>query len=282
MASASGGVERPEFEEAPASFKSPVWGHFGFPVDYNDEGAKTVDKSKTICKHCSVIVPYEHGNTTNMRAHLSRHHPDVSLSQTATKVTKTQGSIESAFQKPYSTTSERHKSITHALGLCIAKDMRPYSLVDGAGFDNLLAVMDPRYIPPSRTHLSDTVVPDVCVTSCKDMEDDLAKAESLALTTDSWTSRATESYLTVTVHYVLNWEMKSAVLQTRTMYESHTSANLAAELCNAVDEWKLKRPNISIPVTTDNATNIVNAVNEAEGLGPQIGCFAHTVNLAAK
>ncbi|XP_051810339.1 E3 SUMO-protein ligase ZBED1-like [Acanthochromis polyacanthus] len=81
---------------------------------------------------------------------------------------------------------------------------------------------------------------------------------------------------------MLNWEMKSAVLQTRPMYESHTSANLADELCTAVDEWKLKRPNISIPVTTDNASNIVNAVNEAEGLGPQIGCFAHTVNLAAK
>lgn len=76
--------------------------------------------------------------------------------------------------------------------------------------------------------------------------------------------------------------MKSAVLQTRPIYETHTSANLADELCTAVDEWKLKRPNISIPVTTDNASNIVNAVNEAEGLGPQIGCFAQTVNLAAK
>ncbi len=34
--------------------------------------------------------------------------------------------------------------------------------------------------------------------------------------------------------------------------------------------------------TTDNAKNIVNAIDLAAGLGPQIGCFAHTVNLAAK
>ena len=76
--------------------------------------------------------------------------------------------------------------------------------------------------------------------------------------------------------------MKSAVLQTRHLYDSHTSAHLAEELRNVVTEWKLERPNMTIPVTTDNAANIVNAVNETDGLGPQIGCSAHTVNLTAK
>lgn len=37
----------------------------------------------------------------------------------------------------------------------------------------------------------------------------------------------------------------------------------------------------TIAVTTDNAANIVNAVRETDGLVPQIGCFAHIVNLAA-
>lgn len=37
-----------------------------------------------------------------------------------------------------------------------------------------------------------------------------------------------------------------------------------------------------LPVTTDNAANAVNAIHEADGLGPQIGCLAHVVNLAAK
>ena len=36
-----------------------------------------------------------------------------------------------------------------------------------------------------------------------------------------------------------------------------------------------------MPNTTDNARNIVNAVKEA-GLGPQIGCFPHTINLASQ
>ncbi len=48
-----------------------------------------------------------------------------------------------------------------------------------------------------------------------------------------------------------------------------------------MEEWKIKRPSTNIPVTTDNAKNLINAVNEA-GLGPQIGFFAHAVNLASQ
>jgi len=62
--------------------------------------------------------------------------------------------------------------------------------------------------------------------------------------------------------------MKNPVLSTRPVYEQHTSTHLAEKLQEAVTEWKLEKPR-TIAVTTDNARNIVNAVNEA-GLGPQI------------
>ena len=76
--------------------------------------------------------------------------------------------------------------------------------------------------------------------------------------------------------------MKSFVLQTRPMYESHTSEHLAEELLHAVTEWKLERASITIPVITDNAANIVNAIHDSDVFGPHIGCFAHSLNLAAK
>lgn len=76
--------------------------------------------------------------------------------------------------------------------------------------------------------------------------------------------------------------MESSVLQTCLLFESHTSSYLADALMSAVTDWKLERPNITIPATTDNAQNMVNAIKEAAGLGPQIGCFAHILNLAAK
>lgn len=60
-----------------------------------------------------------------------------------------------------------------------------------------------------------------------------------------------------------------------------TSGDLAREMTEAVEMWKLERATVPIPVTTDNARNIVNAVGAA-GLGPQIGCFAHVINLASQ
>ncbi|KAJ8366496.1 hypothetical protein AAFF_G00353330 [Aldrovandia affinis] len=99
---------------------------------------------------------------------------------------------------------------------------------------------------------------------------------------DEWTSRPMESYVTVTAHYITaEWEMQSMVLQTRPLYESHTGTNLAQVLIEAEAEWELERPNSNIPVTTDNAKNQLNAVIGA-GLGPQIGCFAHVINLASQ
>lgn len=70
--------------------------------------------------------------------------------------------------------------------------------------------------------------------------------------------------------------MKSPLLQTRPVYEQDTSTHLAEKLQEAVAEWKLK----PVAVTTDNARNI-NAVRDI-GLGPHIGCFAHTLNLASQ
>lgn len=37
-------VARQQFEKTPSSVKSLVWGHFGFGVEYNHEGTKTVDR----------------------------------------------------------------------------------------------------------------------------------------------------------------------------------------------------------------------------------------------
>jgi len=48
--------ERLMFEDAPSSFKSAIWEHFGFSLNYNGEGAKVVNKKETVCKHCLTLV----------------------------------------------------------------------------------------------------------------------------------------------------------------------------------------------------------------------------------
>ena len=65
MASASE-IKRSKFEDALTSFKSAVWEHFGFRVQYDDEGKKTINNQSTVCKHCFATVGYSNGNTSNL------------------------------------------------------------------------------------------------------------------------------------------------------------------------------------------------------------------------
>lgn len=69
----------------------------------------------------------------------------------------------------------------------------------------------------------------------------LKGADSVAITTDGWTSRATQSYVTITAHVITaEWEMASFVLQTCPLFETHSGTNIAQVLKEAVPEWNLE------------------------------------------
>ena len=59
--------------------------------------------------------------------------------------------------------------------------------------------------------------------------------------------------------------------------------NVDEVLTNAVEEWNLSRPPLTILIVTDNTANMVTAVRAANTVfGPHVICFAHKVNLAAQ
>ena len=110
----------------------------------------------------------------------------------------------------------------------------------------------------------------------------LSSALAIALTTDGWTSRATQSYETITAHFINDkWDMTNYVLQTKVHGEVHTSLDLAEGLKKAMTFWNLSRNGINPTLTTDNASNVCNAVKEV-GASTYIWCFAHTLNLSAR
>lgn len=75
----------------------------------------------------------------------------------------------------------------------------------------------------------------------------------MAITCDGWTSRATESFVTITAHIIKeDWQLVSYVLQTRSMEESHTGENLAKLLGEAAEEWGISDKDIVI--VTDEIT----------------------------
>lgn len=107
----------------------------------------------------------------------------------------------------------------------------------------------------------------------------LDAANSVVLTTDMWTSRATEAYLTVTGHIIdENWEMQVYVLETSSFSEKHSADNICSELKRITDEWGITAKVQA--VVTDNGANMVAAVLRAGWA--HYPCFAHTINLVVK
>ncbi len=66
----------------------------------------------------------------------------------------------------------------------------------------MLKVLEPRYEIPSRTHFSIKIVPELYEQEKNKIAADLSDASSIAITTDGWTSKVTENYITVTAHYI--------------------------------------------------------------------------------
>ncbi len=65
--------ERQIIHPAPFSARASIWKNFGF---YQLQGKKELDKTYAVCKLFRAKVKY-FANTTNLRTHIERHHPEV-------------------------------------------------------------------------------------------------------------------------------------------------------------------------------------------------------------
>lgn len=271
-----------EIEDAPPGYKSYVWQYFGFLIKKDKDGNRVTDKTKTVCKLCHAVIPYTTSNTSNMNHHLQRHHKNVKTAPEKTSLPKGQLTMKQALTPTLPPSSPRAKQITRLIGEFIADYMAPFNMVENRKFIQMFNVLEPKFKMPCRGHFSEKVIPEIYNETKQSVKEYLKNADCVALTTDSWTSRATQSYITITAEVINEkWERKSFVLQTRELSESHTGVNIAHVLRNALSEWELTRPQTTIACVTDNASNMDIAVRES-GLHPHIKCLAHVVNLASK
>ena len=172
----------------------------------------------------------------------------------------------------------RTKEINTALLNFIVLDLRPIAVVDGTGFNQLLKCVEPGYVVPLRTFVMNSLKQRYA-TMKHTLQESFHLCDNLALTTDIWTSRTTQSYVTITAHYITEeWKIQSYVLCTCEMAERHTSINIATRIEEAAKMWNIDGKHVSA-VVTDNASNMSAAVVDVLEWN-HLPCFAHTLQLA--
>jgi len=160
--------------EPPAKkFRSDVWKFY----------ERTDDGKKVKCILCS--PPKElvyHGGTSNLRDHVNRQRPLKYKPDTV------QTSLEAYGKKKQACSDARAKQITELIVRMVALDLRPMRLVEGKGFLELMAFLEPGYKVPSSAHIS-TLVKCKHSVAWNTLKEILSKeAVAVGLTTDIWTS----------------------------------------------------------------------------------------------
>ena len=165
---------------------------------------------KAMCSLCGKGIAYRIG-TTNLRNHLLYKHQLIysPKDKTAKGLGKKQSNLDTVV-KARVCSEAKAKEITNCILNLICMDIRPVRMVECEGFNWLLSYLELGYTIPSRKH--STKLLRVKHASCteklvKQLQDEVA---GIALTTDIWTSKMVEAYITVTAHYLdPSWTMKS-------------------------------------------------------------------------
>ncbi|XP_068146076.1 zinc finger BED domain-containing protein 4-like [Drosophila tropicalis] len=244
---------------------SSVWNHFDH----------LKNRMYAKCRYCTKEYRTS-GNTSNLMDHLKRFHSLVLQDgKNEVKVDKYFSSGEC-----YNTTSTRKAHIDECLARMVALDLQPFSIVEDVGFKDFVKALDPKYVLPSRRTLKDVHIQNMYNNSLLKLKAIMQRMEYCSITTDSWTSRANTSYITVTVHFIDNFSLKTAVLCTLPLIDqtNHNSENIATTLRQICNEWAIYDKIQT--VVTDSAPVMIKACEIFEKR--HLPCFAHTLNLVVQ
>ena len=252
--------------------RSEVWKHF----------IKVKEGTKAMCTLCSKGLAYR-GGTTNLRQHLTSQHPLRYNHQTPTK--KDEASKQTTldvFSKPRSCPNVQPKEITDRIVNMIALDLRPIHMVECEGFRNLLTYLEPGYKVPRQPHVTD-IIRRKHEVGKEMLRARFKEASQVALTTDIWTSRATEAYITMSAHYVsVNWKLFSYVLETKGFPECHTGKATAEKLTAIAANFVLG-DKVSAVVHDQAANMEVSLDILSSDMGwESLHCSAHCLQLCIK
>lgn len=266
-------------------FKSIIWEHF----EMLEEGQTAK------CKTCLSIVKRKLGNTSNLWSHLKNNHRNLlkDLQQRKGQIqAKSNNTRQPAITSCFATTSkyascdDKQVAFDKAIMNFIVKDLRPFSVVSGHGFKEMIEVANPRLVVKDRTTFSRQKLPQLLEEMQEKVKEHLHSDKetmmSAAFTTDIWTSRANDSFLSLTLHYIdKEFDLCSWTLDCCAFEGSHTAMAIKQELDKKIEALDLPAM-CEVFAIHDNGANMVLAAEISEHIDVDVRCCCHTLQLAIK
>lgn len=248
--------------------KSSVWKFFEL------EEVEGTEKAK--CTLCSCTLNYTGSSTSSLLKHLKSRHPSAKEDGAGSpRLEQTNFGNFIKKKEGRACPPERKAEITDLLCRVIYQDLRPLSFIRTPSFRSFLNYVEPNYIVPCPKTIRNNIIRLYDV-KCQSVMEQLQFLSVPSLTTDHWTSAINDSYLGATAHGMTpEWKVKSMNLGTTVTSKRHTAENIANDLTELCNEWKLDKV---FAYVHDNATKMVSAMTRLEAFS--VPCFAHTLQLA--
>lgn len=132
----------------------------------------------------------------------------------------------------------------------------------------MTGTLNHKYSPPSRDLLTNTLIPAWYGIEKDKAKQELRAVDYVAITADGWSSVAQDHYLTVTVHYIMEADLREKVLHTRAVYISQTGQAVAEAIDDILEDFGVKSKVIA---------NMDVAMKKMQVM--KMPCFAHTLNV---
>ncbi|KAF9417216.1 hypothetical protein HW555_005618, partial [Spodoptera exigua] len=122
-----------------------------------------------------------------------------------------------------------------------AKHPDKFSEIYGVGFNRLMQKAVPRYKLPSRTYMTEKIIPDIYDRIIKKIMEKILNAAAVSITSDIWTcDHNNESFLSFTAHWISpDFKLEHGVLAMKPFSGSHTGENIANELNIIAARWNI-------------------------------------------
>lgn len=165
----------------------------------------------------------------------------------------------------------------------IARSGQPFSVVNEPSFQEMMSFWNPRLSIKHSTTFSKYKLPmlyeSVIGTMKKLIDMEVSDCQQVAFTTDCWTSKANDPYITLTLHYInSDFELRKFVLNFENFVGRHTGYHIGRQLDEMIREYPSLEAIPKKVIVHDAANNMKSGVDHMEIMAESLICGDHLLN----